>query len=113
MSGANCLNYPLAPGTGPEKFLETLDEAIDRIHAFDPQLLAVSAGFDAYKNDPITQMGLEIETFYEIGRRIADFTQPIGAPGGRALPCFAVLEGGYSPEFALCVDVFVGGWERR
>jgi acetoin utilization deacetylase AcuC-like enzyme len=112
MSGANCINYPLAPGTGPEKFLETLDEAIDRIRDFNPDLLAVSAGFDAYKNDPITQMGLEIETFHEIGQRIADFTQPIGALGQRALPCFAVLEGGYSRDFAKCVEAFVMGWER-
>jgi acetoin utilization deacetylase AcuC-like enzyme len=111
MSGANCINYPLPPGTGPEKFLKTLDEAIGRIRDFNPQLLAVSAGFDAYKGDPITQMGLEIETFYEIGRRIADFTQP--ASPAPPLPCFAVLEGGYAREFAQCVDVFVGGWERR
>jgi acetoin utilization deacetylase AcuC-like enzyme len=58
-------------------------------------------------------MNLEIETFYEIGRRIADFTQPNGPLGQRALPCFAVLEGGYAREFAQCVDAFVGGWERR
>ena len=121
VSGANCVNYPLAPGTGPEKFLETLDEAIDRIRGFNQQVLAVSAGFDAYKNDPITHMGLEVETFYEIGRRVADFTQPIGAlprpqsrgEGQGLLPCFAVLEGGYAREFAQCVDGFVGGWERH
>lgn len=111
MSGANCANYPLAPGTGPEKFLETLDEAIARIREFDPQLLAVSAGFDSYKNDPITHMDLEVETFYEIGRRVAELTQP-AAPAS-LLPCFAVLEGGYSREFAQCVEAFVGGWERH
>jgi acetoin utilization deacetylase AcuC-like enzyme len=112
-SEGNCINCALAPGTGPEKFLETLDEAIDRIRGFSPQLLAVSAGFDSYKNDPITHMGLEVETFYEIGRRVADFTRPIGALGQRALPCFAVLEGGYAREFAQCVDAFIGGWERH
>jgi acetoin utilization deacetylase AcuC-like enzyme len=111
MSGANCVNYPLAPGTGPEKFLETLDEAIDRIRGFDPQLLAVSAGFDSFKNDPITHMDLEVETFYEIGRRVADLTQP--ASPACAVPCFAVLEGGYAREFAQCVEAFVGGWERH
>jgi len=110
-SEGNCINYPLSPGTGPEKFLETLDEAMDRIRTFNPQLLAVSAGFDSYKNDPITHMGLEVETFREIGRRIADFTQPTSdAP---PLPCFAVLEGGYAREFPQCVDAFVAGWERH
>ncbi len=111
VSGRNCLNYPLPPGTGPERFLATLDEALGRIHAFQPDLLAVSAGFDAYKNDPITHMGLEIETFHDIGRRIADLTQP--APKAVALPCFAVLEGGYSREFAKCVEAFVSGWGRH
>ena len=69
-------------------------------------LLAVSAGFDAYKDDPITDMGLEIETFQEIGRRLANLTQP-------SLPCFAVLEGGYSRDFAKCVEAFINGWEQH
>jgi acetoin utilization deacetylase AcuC-like enzyme len=111
VSYRNCLNYPLPPGTGPERFLATLDEGLGCIRAFQPDLLAVSAGFDAYKNDPITHMGLEIETFHDIGRRIADLTQP--ASKAVALPCFAVLEGGYSREFAKCVEAFVSGWERH
>ncbi len=110
-SAENIINYPLPPGTGGEKFVETVDDAIDRIRDFKPQLLAISAGFDAYKGDPITHMGLEVETFYEIGRRVADLTQP--APTAPVLPCFAVLEGGYSREFAQCVDAFLAGWERR
>jgi acetoin utilization deacetylase AcuC-like enzyme len=110
-SAGNCLNYPLAPGTAPEQFLAALDEAIGHIRGFAPELLAVSAGFDAYKNDPITHMALEVETFYEIGRRIADLTRP--PPKAPPLPCFAVLEGGYAREFAKCVDAFIAGWERR
>jgi len=111
VSAENIVNYPLPPGTGGEKFVETVDDAIDRIRGFNPQLLAISAGFDAYKGDPITHMDLEVETFYEIGQRVADLTQP--APTAPALPCFAVLEGGYSREFPQCVDAFLAGWERR
>jgi len=111
VSERNCLNYPLPPGTGPEQFLATLDEALGRIAAFQPDLLAVSAGFDSYKNDPITHMGLEVETFHDIGGRLADLTQP--APNTPVLPCFAVLEGGYSHEFAKCVEAFVNGWGRH
>jgi acetoin utilization deacetylase AcuC-like enzyme len=110
-SAGNYLNYPLAPGTGPEQFLAALDEAIGRIRKFTPDLVAVSAGFDAYKDDPITHMGLEVDTFYEIGRRIADLIHP--APNASVLPCFTVLEGGYSREFAKCVDAFIAGWERH
>jgi len=107
----NCLNYPLPPGTQPAQFFATLDQGLNRIHDFQPDLLAVSAGFDAYKGDPITNMDLEIETFREIGHRIAAITQP--APDAPALSCFAVLEGGYSREFARCVAAFVSGWERH
>jgi acetoin utilization deacetylase AcuC-like enzyme len=96
----NCLNYPLPPATGPAGFLGALDDALARIGAFAPDVLAVSAGFDAFKDDPITQMALEVETFHEIGRRIA----------ARRLRTFAVLEGGYSAELAHCVEAFVTGW---
>ena len=111
----NCINYPLPPGTGPEEFLDTLKDALNRIRDFHPDLLAVSAGFDSYRGDPITQMGLEIETFHEVGKRIAEFTESARPEDGghRSLPCFAVLEGGYSREFARCVEEFVGGWERH
>jgi acetoin utilization deacetylase AcuC-like enzyme len=107
----NCLNYPLPPGTQPKQFLSTLDEGLNRIRDFKPGLLAVSAGFDAYKDDPITHLDLEIETFRDIGLRIAHITQSTGS--APALPCFAVLEGGYSREFAHCVEAFVNGWERH
>ena len=106
----NCLNYPLPPGTGPGQFLATLDEGLDRIRDFQPDLLAVSAGFDAYKGDPITNLNLEIETFHDIGGRLAEITRATSPP---PLPCFAVLEGGYSRDFALCVEAFVNGWERH
>jgi acetoin utilization deacetylase AcuC-like enzyme len=100
-SQANCRNYPLPPGTGPAEYLAALDKALDEIRAFKPELLALSAGFDSYKGDPITQMDLEIETFGEIGRRVAALK----------LPAFAVLEGGYAAELGKCVAAFIAGWE--
>jgi acetoin utilization deacetylase AcuC-like enzyme len=108
----NSVNYPLPPGTGPQTFLAAFDKSLERIRDFRPDVLAVSAGFDAYKSDPITHMELEIDTFHEIGRRLADFTG-FTSPGSPGLPCFAILEGGYSRDFGRCVDAFVTGWERR
>jgi acetoin utilization deacetylase AcuC-like enzyme len=96
----NCLNYPLPPLTGPGRFLEAIDDALRRIVAFAPEVLAVSAGFDAFKDDPITQMALEVETYHEIARRLAALR----------VRTFAVLEGGYAVEFASCVEAFVSGW---
>ena len=99
-SRGNCSNYPLPPHANPATFITALDRALDEVRRFAPDELAISAGFDAYKLDPITQMGLEIETFGEVGRRIAALK----------LPSFAVLEGGYSSDFARCVDAFVTAW---
>ncbi|NQU11057.1 histone deacetylase [bacterium] len=99
-SRRNCLNFPLPPGTGPERFLVALDEAIGRIHEFPAQLLAISAGFDAYRGDPITEMGLEIDTFRAIGMRLARIP----------VPSFAVLEGGYAAQVGSCVAAFAAGW---
>jgi len=100
-SQANCRNYPLPPRTGPSEYLATMDRALDEIRDFQPELLALSAGFDAYKAEFITSMALEIETFGEIGRRVSALK----------LPTFAVLEGGYSQDLGQCVAAFVNGWE--
>ncbi len=108
-SRKNCLNWPLPPGTGPQEFLAAFDEALGRLREFQPDLLAVSAGFDSFKEDPITSMGLEVETFHEIGARIACFCQ-LARRGSGALPCFLVLEGGYAREFPRCVESFVNAW---
>ena len=110
-SRGNCLNYPLPPGTEEREFLVAVDGALEKFAAFRPAVLAVSAGFDAYHGDPITQMGLDVEAYYQIGNRIAGFCR---APGTQTpLPCFAVLEGGYSRDFARCVEAFVHGWAQH
>lgn len=101
-SRGNIRNFPLPPGTQPAEYLAVLDRALDAVRTFQPEMLAISAGFDAYRDDPITQMGLEMETFGEIGARLA-------ALGGRQ---FAVLEGGYAPELPVGVAAFVEGWSK-
>jgi acetoin utilization deacetylase AcuC-like enzyme len=98
----NCRNYPLPPGTSPQEFLRAFDGVLAEIRAFRPDKLAVSAGFDMYKDDPITDMALEIETYREIGKRIAALR----------LPSFNVMEGGYADALPDCVAAFVNGWEQ-
>jgi acetoin utilization deacetylase AcuC-like enzyme len=99
-SYGNIVNYPLPPRTGEAKYLEAFDDALKQIAAARPSLLAISAGFDSYKDDPITEMGLDVETFGKIGERIAALK----------LPTFAVLEGGYSPQLGRCIESFLVGW---
>ncbi len=96
-SEGNCHNFPLNPGTGEKEYLESLKKAIDIIREFGPDLIGVSAGFDTYRDDPITDMNLEISTYEKIGMMIR----------GTGKPVFTVLEGGYSGRFPECVYSYV------
>jgi acetoin utilization deacetylase AcuC-like enzyme len=99
-SNGNCINYPLPPHTGEKEYLVALEDALRKIVAFHPDLLAVSAGFDAYREDPITQMSLEVGTFEKIGKAIRTWK----------LPTFSVLEGGYSRRLPECIAAYLEGW---
>ncbi len=100
-SRENCINYPLLARTSPEHYLTVLAEGLKEVEKFKPDLLAISAGFDSYKLDPITSLSLEQETYGEIGRMLSALKTPT----------FAVLEGGYSRDLAECVYQFLAGLE--
>jgi acetoin utilization deacetylase AcuC-like enzyme len=99
-SEGNCINFPIPPHTGEREYLSVLEKAIKQIREFGPEFLGVSAGFDTYRGDPLTQMGLEKESYGRIGEIIS----------GLGLPGFAVLEGGYSREIGECVRNFLNGY---
>lgn len=101
VSRGNCLNWPVAPGTGPEEHMVKLRESLDGLLEFEPELLVVSAGFDAYGPDPITHLSLRVEDFATLGRWLRE----------TGLPAAAVLEGGYSPDLPELVDAFLSAWE--
>lgn len=96
---ANCFNYPLPPGTSEKQYMTAFFDAIHRISAFKPTLVGVSAGFDSYREDPITQMDLEVGTFQKMGKAIHTLH----------LPTFSVLEGGYSGRLPDCVAAYLSG----
>jgi acetoin utilization deacetylase AcuC-like enzyme len=97
----NCRNWPVASYAPRKKHMDALRRSLDAVVAFKPDLVLVSAGFDAYARDPITEMTLEAEDFGSLGKWL----------GQTALPAAAVLEGGYSPDLPLLVDAFLSGWE--
>jgi acetoin utilization deacetylase AcuC-like enzyme len=99
---ANCINFPLPPGTGELEYVSVFERALDYVKEFKPDIVGVSAGFDAFKGDPLTQMKLEIGTFKKIGHCIA----------GLELPVFSVLEGGYSEQMPVCIKEYLTGLER-
>ena len=100
VSRDNCINYPLPPDTSPEEYLSAFQKGLKQVEKFNPDLLAVSAGFDSYRLDPITNLSLEKETYREIGSMLS----------GMKRPSFAVLEGGYSRDLAECVHMFLTGF---
>ncbi len=96
----NCLNWPVAPHTPRAAHMADLRASLDAVVAFKPDLILVSAGFDAYARDPITEMTLETEDFATLGRWLRE----------TRLPAAAILEGGYSPDLPLLIDAFLTAW---
>jgi acetoin utilization deacetylase AcuC-like enzyme len=83
------LNVPLPGGSRDEDYVRAFDEIIaPAVRAFEPQLVLVSAGFDAHVDDPLAGMRVTADGFRELARRSA-------ALGPRVA---AVLEGGYDPR---------------
>lgn len=87
------LNIPLPPGQGDAAYLRHLRESIlPRVGDFRPDLILVSAGFDAHAADPIGGMMLTTRGFAEMARLVAETANEVCQ--GKIV---AVLEGGYDP----------------
>ena len=86
--GETLVNLPLAAGTGDDGYLAAFERAEAAVAAFEPDLLLVSAGFDAHVDDPLAQLELSTGLFEELARRAAALAPRVAA----------VLEGGYNLE---------------
>ncbi len=87
----NVLNVPLPDGTGSKAFRDVMERVVlPRVDAFAPELLIISAGFDAHKSDPLAGMMLETEDFAWITGKLCDLADIHCA--GRVV---SSLEGGY------------------
>ena len=85
------VNAPLHAGDGSTMFRAALDDLIlPRIAAFRPDLVIISAGFDAHRRDPLGQIELDAADFAWATRRVLDVAQ--ACAGGRVV---SLLEGGY------------------
>ena len=100
----NIANRPLPAGANGATWHPALDELIEAVRAFGPQLLLVSAGFDAHKDDPLAGLSLEEADFARAGTALARLAQETT---NSRLVC--VLEGGYDcPALERSVAAFVG-----
>jgi acetoin utilization deacetylase AcuC-like enzyme len=93
-------NFPVPPYCPRDRHCAAVCEALVAVKEFRPDLVLVSAGFDAFAQDPITQMSLETEDFARFGQWLRESGIPAGA----------ILEGGYSETLPRLIDAFLGGW---
>jgi acetoin utilization deacetylase AcuC-like enzyme len=90
----NIVNAPLRPGDGGEQFKAAMETRIlPRLQAFGPELIIISAGFDAHIRDPLANLQLVEEDFAWATRKIMDVADKTAQ--GRVV---SVLEGGYDLE---------------
>ncbi|MBU2541612.1 MAG: histone deacetylase [Candidatus Omnitrophica bacterium] len=101
-SDKNCYNFPLAAGTEEAEYLSVFNNALKITSDFNPDLIAVSAGFDTYARDPLGGIKLDKTSYRIIGELIAKLGKPK----------FCVLEGGYSKDLSICLFEFLSGISR-
>lgn len=86
------VNVPVPEGSGHDVFLSLLDRVVAPVAGeFAPDLILVSAGFDAHRDDPLAGLALTSEDFGQMAVETRELGARLGVPVG------AVLEGGYSP----------------
>jgi acetoin utilization deacetylase AcuC-like enzyme len=92
------INLPVPPGSGEQEWLSLLAHVVLRAaRAFEPELVLLSAGFDAHAEDPLANCLLQTDSFARIACLVRDFAREARIPLG------VVLEGGYNvPVLCEC-----------
>lgn len=99
-SSGNVHNFTVRPYAQRTIHRDAVERALSKLLEFRPDLILVSAGFDAFSGDPITQMTLEGEDFATFGKWLRDANVAAGA----------ILEGGYSDDLPQLIDSFLTNW---
>ncbi len=98
------INIPLPPGSGDDIYLKAVDHFMPIAEQFDPDVVAVSAGFDGHQYDSLLNLRLSATVYYQIGKKLREKFSNI----------FATLEGGYNIEyFAKCLYNFFNGINNK
>ena len=102
-SDGSTLNVPLAAGSGDPEYVAAFRDLVEPVvTAFDPELVLVSAGFDAHVDDPLAGMEVTEAGFTELARRSAQLGHRVAA----------VLEGGYNlATLPRLVDAALRGFD--
>mgnify|MGYP003745739843 FL=1 len=86
----NVFNIPLEAGTTAEEYLNAYEHVLKKLKEFKPEFLLFSAGFDAHIDDPLAQLKLNSEDFYQLTKRTLDVVKSFC--NGNVV---SILEGGY------------------
>ena len=86
----NVFNIPLEAGTTAEEYLNAYEHVLKKLKEFKPEFLLFSAGFDAHIDDPLAQLRLNSEDFYQLTKRTLDVVKSFC--NGNVV---SILEGGY------------------
>jgi acetoin utilization deacetylase AcuC-like enzyme len=99
------VNVPLSAGSGDDEYLYAFDRIVEPALArFEPELVLVSAGFDAHAEEPLAEMNVTADGFREMARRCRAAAPRVAA----------VLEGGYNLEtLPTLVDAALEGFTPR
>jgi len=85
------VNLPVPPGSGGDEFLGLVQHVVEPIaRSWRPELICISAGYDAHRDDPLAQCMLDERDYGAMGASVSQLAAELGAP---VLVC---LEGGYS-----------------
>lgn len=85
------INIPLPAGTGDRGYTRAWDAIVSPVaQEFSPDLILLSAGYDAHQHDPLGQQQITTSGYYLLSNRLADLSDRIGAPVS------GFLEGGYN-----------------
>jgi acetoin utilization deacetylase AcuC-like enzyme len=99
------VNVPLPASTPPARFHDALARALDAVERFRPEVVLASAGFDAYRDDPIGGLNLDVEDFARVGERLRALAA--ATCDGKLV---SVLEGGYHlGRLGECVAAYLRG----
>jgi acetoin utilization deacetylase AcuC-like enzyme len=84
------VNLPVPPGSGDDVFRSLVDHlAVPLARAFEPELVLISAGYDAHREDPLADCQVTEAGFAAMTHALREAAETLGVPLG------AVLEGGY------------------
>ena len=103
------INLPVPAGSGESVWLSLVEHiALPAAREFEPNLILISAGYDAHREDPLADCTLDASSFYALAAHVRALADDLGVPVG------AVLEGGYdltalAESVAATLEALAGG----